>query len=83
VILTIKEMKDQFRIRHKKPLIAWLKVNGFTALRIGTDGWPILTWAYVEQVLGTKSSARPAPDVKLDHLKGQHERPVQAANQGR
>lgn len=73
MILTIKEMKDQFRIRHKKPLIAWLKVNGFSALRIGTDGWPILTWAYVEQVLGTKSSARPAPDVRLDHLKATHE----------
>jgi hypothetical protein len=70
--LTVKEMKDRFRIRQKAPLIAWLKANGFKAMRIGKDGWPVLSVAYVDQVLGAQPSARqrPPPDVKLDHLRG-------------
>lgn len=76
--MTVDEMKKRFRIRQKAPMIAWLKANGFKALRVGRDGWPVLSAAYVEQVLGAQPTARPMPDVKLDHLRGSNGKTPQA-----
>lgn len=69
-ILTIKEMKDQFRIRQKKPLIAWLKANGYK-YRVGRDGWPVLSRTHVEEM----QAPPPAPALKKRDFNPRHFNP--------
>lgn len=70
MILSLEEMKTEFRIRQKGAMIRWLQREGFI-FRVGGDGWPIISRTHVDEVLGCKlKKTRGVADVKLGHLKG-------------
>jgi hypothetical protein len=71
MVLSIEEMKRDFRAKTKGALIRWLQREGFT-FRIGLDGWPVVSRAHADEMLGAKPAQLRGgiPDVKLDHLKG-------------
>lgn len=66
--MEVTEMKSRFRIKHKAPMIEWLRANGFK-FRVAADGWPILDNDYVNEMLHGARRARPVPQVHLDHLR--------------
>lgn len=67
LVLSIEEMQQVSRCKQPARMIRWFRENGFV-LKVGLDGYPVISRQHFEKVMGGLASGRPRTEPKRPEL---------------